>query len=165
MNEKIEALFQALWEAQDEAYDLMAEYDAIPHSYGDYILYHAEGQVVDLIAAHPGITCTDIANLTKKTTSACSQIVRKLKDRDLIRQIRNEKNNRKYNLELTDNGRTLYEERQRFTKECQQIMLKMMGDFTEEELFHHIQVQKKINEAYKGDIERSRTLFQNKTES
>ena len=51
-----EELLQRLWEAQDEAYDLMAEYDSLPHRYGDNVLYQAEGHIIDLIADHPGIT-------------------------------------------------------------------------------------------------------------
>ena len=40
-----EELLQRLWEAQDEAYDLMAEYDSLPHRYGDNVLYQAEGHL------------------------------------------------------------------------------------------------------------------------
>ncbi len=159
MNKKKEELFLELWNEQNIAYDLMTEYDGIPHCYGDYVLYHVEGQIIDLIAAHPGITCTDIADITNKTTSACSQIIKKLKNRKWISQVRNEKNNRKYNLILTVEGMKIYEERKSFTSKCQEIMKIMLDKYTEEELNHHIQIQKTINQAYMGDIKRSRDAF------
>ena len=73
-----EEVLQKVWEAQDEAYALMSEYDSLPHHYGNDTLYQAEGEIVNLIAAHPGITVTDLGDLLKRTVSACSQIVRKL---------------------------------------------------------------------------------------
>lgn len=81
MGDKREELLRQLWTAQDEAYDLMCEYDSLPHHYGENILYQAEGHIIDLIAAYPGITITDLGNILKKTPSACSQIVRKLKEK------------------------------------------------------------------------------------
>lgn len=149
-------IFQELWRLQDEAYDLMAEYDGIPHLYGEDVMYHTEGQLIDLIAQHPGTTCTELSNITKKTTSACSQLVRKLKDRGYVEQTRNEKNNRIYNLTLTEKGQKVFEDRKVFNQKCQRIMKKMLNEFSEEEMLQHIAIQKKINEAYQGDIERSR---------
>lgn len=149
-------IFLELWRQQDEAYDLMTEYDGIPHLYGEEVMYHTEGQIIDLIAQHPGTTCTEISNMTKKTPSACSQLVRKLKDRGYVEQIRNEKNNRIYNLMLTKKGQKVFEERKVFNQKCQKIMKKLLNEFSDEELLRHIAIQKKINEAYQGDIERSR---------
>ena len=60
----------------------------------------------------------------------------KLKDRGFVIQTRNEKNNRKYNLSLSDVGEKIYEERKHFTKNCQLIMMKMLDRFTEEELIN-----------------------------
>ena len=41
MGDKREELLRQLWTAQDEAYDLMCEYDSLPHHYGENILYQA----------------------------------------------------------------------------------------------------------------------------
>ena len=40
MEQQREALLGQIWAAQDEAYDLMYEYDSLPHRYGAHILYH-----------------------------------------------------------------------------------------------------------------------------
>ena len=79
-----EDVLQQVWEAQNEAYDLMYEYDALPHQYGENTLYQAEAHTVDLIAAHPGITATDLAEILRKTVSASSQIIRKLRTKGWV---------------------------------------------------------------------------------
>lgn len=159
MGEKRKALLKQLWEAQDAAYDLMCEYDSLPHHYGENILYQAEGHIIDLIAAYPGITITDLGNILKKTPSACSQIVRKLKAKGWVEQTRNKENNRQYNLELTGGGMRVYEDHRSFNRACQEATFALLESFTDEELEHHVQVQRKVNEAYQEDVRRSREKF------
>ena len=77
MSKKREELLEQIWAAQDTAYDLMSEYDSLPHSYGENVLYQAEAHLIDRIALHPGVTVTDLANMVRKTPSACSQLVRR----------------------------------------------------------------------------------------
>ena len=79
MEQQREALLGQIWAAQDEAYDLMYEYDSLPHRYGAHILYQSEAHIIDLIGEHPEITVTELAAILKKTPSACSQSVRKLR--------------------------------------------------------------------------------------
>ena len=72
MSKKREELLEQIWAAQDTAYDLMSEYDSLPHSYGENVLYQAEAHLIDRIALHPGVTVTDLANMVRKTPSACA---------------------------------------------------------------------------------------------
>lgn len=162
MDETRNKLLADLWEAQDEAYDLMVEYDSLPHHYGENILYQAEGHIIDLIAAYPGITITDLGNILKKTPSACSQIVRKLREKGWVEQTRNQENNRQYNLTLTEGGLKVFEDHQSFSEDCQDKTFALLAGFTDEELAAHVKVQQKINEAYRGDVKRSRERFQKK---
>ena len=134
----------------------MVREDSLPHHYGNDTLYQAEGEIVNLIAAHPGITVTDLGDLLKRTVSACSQIVRKLRDKGLVEQTRNPENNRLYNLALTESGRKVYEARHAFNLECQAITFRLLEGFSEEELEAHLRVQQVLNQAYEGDIRRSR---------
>ena len=53
MEQQREALLGQIWAAQDEAYDLMYEYDSLPHRYGAHILYQSEAHIIDLIGEHP----------------------------------------------------------------------------------------------------------------
>lgn len=159
MARKRQELLKKVWDAQDEAYELMVEYDALPHHYGEVILYQAEGEIIDLIAIHPGVTITDLGNILKKTASACSQIVRKLREKGWVEQTRNRENNRVYNLTLTEEGMQIYQSHQAFTQNCQDITFELLGDFSEEELETYLRVQEKLNEAYHGDVKRSRERF------
>ena len=152
-------LLQQIWEAQDTAYDLMSEYDSLPHHYGENIMYQAEGHIIDLIAAYPGITITDLSNILKKTASACSQIVRKLKEKGWVEQSRNRDNNRQYNLYLTQTGEQVYADHMTFTQFCQAETLKLLEDFTDQELEAHLKVQRRLNMAYQADVRRSRERF------
>lgn len=152
-------LLKKVWDAQDEAYELMVEYDALPHHYGDHILYQAEGEIIDLIAIHPGVTITDLGNILKKTASACSQIVRKLREKGWVEQTRNRENNRVYNLTLTEEGMKIYGGHQAFIENCRDITYQLLEQFSEEELEAHLRVQEKLNEAYHGDVKRSRERF------
>lgn len=148
-------LLTQLWDAQNKAYDLMSEYDELPHCYGEHVLYQAEGNIAELVAIHPGTTVTDLSVILKKTPSACSQIVRKLVEKGFVEQIRNPENNRQYNLWLTEKGQDLYRKHQEFNHLCQMETYRLLEGFTEEELEHHVRVQQKINEAYQCDICRS----------
>lgn len=154
-----EELLRQVWRLQDEAYYLMSEYDLIPHRYGDVMLYQAEAHMVDLIALYPDITITDLSRIMRKTPSACSQTVRKLRDKGLVEQFRNRANNREFHLRLTESGRTLYQDHADFTKECQLRTFSRLDEFTEEELALALRVQSRINEAYGDDVRRSRESF------
>ena len=121
-------LLERIWTAQDEAYDLMCEYDSLPHYYGENILYQAEGQIIDLIAIHPGITITVLGNILQKTPSACSQIVRKLREKGWVEQSRNKDNNRQYNLTLTESGMQIYWDHVHFTQNCQDIAFDLLSE-------------------------------------
>lgn len=147
---------QQIWKEQDTAYELMSEYDSLPHHYGSVVLYQAEAYIVDLVGQYPGITVTRLAEMLNKTTSACSQIVRKLRAKGFLEQIRNPDNNRLYNLELTETGEEVFRAHINFNRECQERAFKLLREFTDEELSIHLQVQKKLNEAYEDDVRRSK---------
>lgn len=159
MDQKRGELLEQVWNLQNEAYDLMCEYDAMPHRYGEFMLYQAEAHMIDLIAMYPDITVTDLANIMRKTPSACSQTVRKLREKGLVEQLRNTANNRQYKLRLTETGQELYEDHAAFSADCQKRTFERLAEFTEEELAICLRVQKRINEAYTDDVRRSREHF------
>ena len=165
MEQQREALLGQIWAAQDEAYDLMYEYDSLPHRYGAHILYQSEAHIIDLIGEHPEITVTELAAILKKTPSACSQIVRKLRAKGWVEQVRNTANNRQVmlrltpageHLYLTESGKQVYQAHTAFNQSCQEATFQLLSNFSPEELEHHLMVQRKLNEAYQDDVRRSR---------
>ena len=149
-------LLAVIWNAQDDAYELMYEYNSLPHYYGENILYQAEGQIIDFVAIHPGITITELGTLLQKTPSACSQLVRRLRAKGWVEQTRNEENNRLYNLTLTESGMHIYRDHLQFAQSCQDIAFRLLSKFSTQELESHLQVQRRLIEAYRGDVMRSR---------
>ena len=158
-DEKRSELLEQVWNQQNQAYDLMCEYDAMPHRYGACMLYQAEAHMIDLIALYPGITAADLASILRKTPSACSQTLRKLREKGLVEQLRNAANNRQYKLQLTESGQALYRDHAAFSADCQQRTFDRLAEFTEEELALYLRVQQRINEAYADDVRRSREVF------
>ena len=152
-------LFQKIWDAQDEAYALVSEYDSLPHRYGSDVLYQAEAYIVNWIGQIPGITITELAENLKKTPSACSQLVKKLINKGLVVQKRNADNKRLYNLHLTADGQRVYQDHVNFNLNCQQITYTMLAEFNDEELATYLRVQMRINEAFLGDVQRSKEHF------
>ena len=156
MEDQREALLRQIWAAQDEAYDLMYEYDSLPHQYGENTLYQSEAHIIDLIGEHPEITVTELAAVLKKTPSACSQIVRKLRAKGWVTQVRNEENNRIFNLHLTESGQRVYQDHTAFNQSCQSATFRLLETFSTQELEHHLMVQRKLNEAYQNDVQNSK---------
>jgi DNA-binding MarR family transcriptional regulator len=159
MSDRREELLTQIWKEQDRAYSLMYEYDSLPHHYGENILYQSEAHIIHLIGKQPNVTITELAAILGKTLSACSQIVRKLRGKGWVVQTRNVDNNRQINLNLTESGQMVYRDHLEFNLECQKLTFQLLKTFTEEELEHHMLVQQKLNEAYEGDVERSREKF------
>ena len=128
MDARRKELLAEIWNAQDDAYELM----------------------------YPGITITELGTLLQKTPSACSQLVRRLRAKGWVEQTRNEENNRLYNLTLTESGMHIYRDHLQFAQSCQDIAFRLLSKFSTQELESHLQVQRRLIEAYRGDVMRSR---------
>lgn len=142
----------------DTGYELCVRYDMMPHQYGDEILYQSEMHFLQAVGDEPNVTITALARRLDKTTSACSQMVRKLKEKKLITQERNQDNNREYYLQLTQKGREIYYAHEEFDRRCLQRTYQQLEEFTEQELQTYISVQKRLNEAFTRDVEENGAL-------
>ena len=49
-----------------ETYELMREYDGLPHDYGNVVLYQSEAHLIQCIGQHTGITVTEASKILKK---------------------------------------------------------------------------------------------------
>ena len=145
-----------LWAEQDKAFELMTEYDRLPHHYGSDVLYQAEAYALHEIGNKPGITASELADKLNNTRGAASQMVKKLIEKRLVIQTRNETNRRIYHLTLTDDGKKVYKDHIEFNKSCQKTTFDLLSEFTDEELKIHAKVQRIINISYQGDVERSK---------
>lgn len=152
-------IFCKLMGEMDASYKLMRDYDSFPHKYGDDILYQVETHIIQAIGRKPGIIVTELATLLSKTPSACSQSVRKLRKKGWVEQIRNQDNNREYNLQLTEDGWKIYNEHEKFDQKCYERNCSGLEKFTDEELNTFIEIQKQINKSFQMDVDEARETF------
>lgn len=154
IDERYDLYCKLLYEL-DEGCRLIVNYDSVPHNYGSATLYQAESQIIHLVGHRPGITASEIAAIFKKTPSACSQLIRKLRKKELISQKRNKENNREYQLYLTENGVKIFEDHDRFEKRCYQRSYQNLSSFSEDDFKIYIAIQRKLNETFAMDVEES----------
>ena len=158
MQDKRYQLFIRLLDAFDQGCSLTEEYDALLHDYNGVILFQAESQMIKMIGNHPGITASEISKTFDKTSSASSQLIRKLKKKGWVRQQRNKDNNRQYNLFLTEEGDAIYRNHQQFEQACYQRTCQGLADFSQEQLETYIAIQHRLNQSFQLDVEESRSL-------
>ena len=152
-------LFDRLIETFDRGCDLVNRYDAAPHKYGEETLYQTEMHLLRYVGKHPKTTVTAIAAEMDKTVSACSQIVRKLRAKNLVRQIRNEENNREYYLELTEFGWKIFGAHDEFETGCLKRTYDYLSEFSDEELNTYLRIQEKMNETFDLDVQENLLEF------
>ena len=160
MDDKKYNLFCRIMEELDKTYDLMTLYDSLPHQYGDYNLYQVESHIIECIGNNEGVTISILAEKFGKTKSACSQMVKKLRDKNWVIQVRNEKNNREYKLYLTEEGKKIFKNHAEFDQRCYIRNFKGLKEFSYEELNTYLRIQKKMNQSFELDVEESHEYFQ-----
>lgn len=143
----------------DEAYKLIHEYDSQLHNYNGVILYQAESQLIKLTGNFPGISAAECARILGKSLSACSQLIKKLRKKEWIRQERNELNNRVYNLYLTDAGKAIYKNHKKFEEGCYKRTYRLLDSFSEDDFNMFIRIIKLINQGFRLDVEDSKSLM------
>ena len=152
-------IFLEMMDEMDKAYDLMEEYDSMPHIYGQETLYQAESHIIEMIGKNNRITVTEIAKRMKKTKSACSQMIRKLRNKGWVNQTRNSQNNREYNLSLSEDGWNIFKAHEEIDKVCFNRGLDNLNKYTDQELQLYLKIQQEINKSFKEDVEVSKKDF------
>lgn len=148
-------LHQKMIDLLDTGYDLMHEYDLLPHKYGSVLLYQSEAKVIEYIGKHENVTVTDLSANLGKTTSAYSQIIRKLKKKGWVEQTRNAENNREYLLHLTGEGWRVFYDHEHFEQCCLLRTYDEVSCFTDEEILTFCKVFEKLNRSFAMDVEDS----------
>ncbi|MCI8453752.1 MAG: winged helix-turn-helix transcriptional regulator [Lachnospiraceae bacterium] len=158
--QSIEVLYDRIMDEFEESYRFMSAYDAMPHWYGDSVLYQAESHTVEMIGGTPGITASELAARMGKTPSACSQIIRKMRKKDFVRQERNSENNREYNLFLTEQGWNVYKAHAAVDEECGRRKLEKLSQFSCEELEIYLKIHRLINQEFEVDVRQAQDIFE-----
>lgn len=106
---------------------------------------------------HPDITVTDLGNMLKKTPSACSQTVRRLRDKGWVEQQRDPENNRRWHLRLTDQGKKVHTLHQELNEDIRKLMSQLLSNYSLGELELYRQIEEQIYDIYRKDLERNKT--------
>lgn len=155
------ALFIKLIEVFDLGCKHVNDYNGMLHDYHGTILYQAESQFINKIGRNPGITITELSMIYDKSVSACSQLMRRMKNKGWIYQQRNQTNNREFKLFLTEEGEAIYHSHLNFEEVCYRRTFAMLDEFSEEQLKEYIAIQEHLNSAFLLDVEESRSISGN----
>lgn len=129
---------------------VLTQSDSFAKDYGNGMKYTSiEVHTVSYIADHPGCISGEIAYSWGKTTSAVCQIIKRLKDYDLIYIIRDENNQKKQRLYLTDKGHLLDSLHRQFDNENFKTVLDyLLERFNEKEIETTIQILEAYTKFY-----------------
>lgn len=107
--EKVNILSEIM-ESMYEFERIMQSYQNTPRQYGtEDLLYMTEAHTIEEIGNNPGQTLKQLAEKTYRTESAMSLVIKNLNKKNLIIRNRSLKDNRKYEIFLTEKGKKVYE--------------------------------------------------------
>lgn len=150
--EKADIVIKAL-DAAEEISRVVREYDAIQHVYAGYKLYQAEVHMLEQIGLCPGIGASQLAKIFNKTVSACSQIIRKLLQKELITQQSAPENARVRELRLTEAGKAVYEDHYRLENRYINRDINEFKDISIQEIEHFLKVCSVIHKCFCLDLD------------
>lgn len=154
-NERYE-LFLEMMDAFNRMHDDMAEYGRLPRIYGGFLFYEREVHLLRSIGNTPGISITELAKEFRYTTSACSQIVKKMCEKGFVEKKKNSRNNKEISLYLTEPGNRIYQYHDKFDGMCYKRNFDHLGEFTDKEIEITAAVTRRFNECIERDIERTK---------
>lgn len=131
---------------------LSVAYEKIKRDYGGVQLHQREAHIIAMIGRNSEITITELAEFFYNTPSACSQGVKRLVAKGLIKSQVNEENNRKNKLYLTDLGKQVYEFHEQFEKECYDRVFERLEGISDEEMKVFIDITKRMNKQFQEDL-------------
>lgn len=135
-----------------QLYTILTESRKTSNEYGDGEKYTAiEAHMMNYIDDHPGCTVTEIARKWNRSQSSVSQIVRKLKKRELLYFVENEDNATIRNMYLTEKGKRATFYHKRFDRYVWHRMLNhLLEKFPPEDLNIAFHVIAELNEHVSG---------------
>ena len=130
MKQQDSARFLTNYEISDILQHIAAVVNSNPQK-NDYLnngeTYTAvEGHTIGFIKDHPGCTATEIACEWGKTTSAVSQLLKKLRHRGVVYALRDEKDAKRYALYLTEKEEAVDAAHRAYDSEKYQSMIDLL---------------------------------------
>lgn len=143
---------------------LAQEYDSLPRMYGTRLMYQVECHTIQLIGREKGITITEIARKMNKTVSASSQVVRKLREKELVTTTRNPENQREIILQLTPAGREVFEFHEKYDEDSYRNIFEYFKEFSTADLALFSNMLTQLRTPLHDDLVHSRNAQATETE-
>lgn len=156
-DERFDAFCEMMEELDRGAY-LIDKYDSLLHDYNGVVMFQAESQMIKAIGDSPGITAARLAKKFGKSAGACSQLIRKLKSKEWVSQVRNRRNSREYNLILTEAGKDIYIKHRDFEKACYERTFKMLDEVAGRRWRLMAMDTDALNKAFEIDVAESKEI-------
>lgn len=151
--------FSQMMDSIYELSNLLSLYQNIPRTYGNDVVVHmAEAHMIQTIGNHDGITITELSKLKQKTKSAMSQLVDKLDKKGLIIKTRNPKDKKQVYIKLSEKGMEIYLYHQELDKQNYSKYLKMLDDFSEEDIDKSSALVNVLYKEFSNDLHRNEKL-------
>lgn len=132
--------------------NIMREYDSIQHVYGGYSLYQTEAHMIEQIGDNPGINASQLAEIFKKSVSACSQIIKKLLLKKLIIQRYTPENGKIRRLYLTEAGEKVYMDHRGLENDIFDRDIKEFKNVPDAELEIFLRISERIYKCFQLDL-------------
>lgn len=153
-------LFLKLMDAMDEAHAAMSEYQTVPKTYQDTILFKAETHTIRIIGENPGITISEIAIFQHQTRSASSQFVKALAKKGLVEQRTSENNKKERYIYLTPLGEDIYEEHEKRDLDSYQKIYDNMCNLSNDEMTSFIEFLQYFTSTIRIDTAENRKKYE-----
>lgn len=140
---------EIIFQLMDSIYEVSrvtSLYESVPRKYGtDDELYMVEAHTINLIGERVKTNTSELAELTKKTKGAISQMVNKLKKKDLVIKYKNPTDSREIIIELSEKGKQVFEYHKELDKIEYTKILNQLDEFTTEDLYKFIKISSIIS--------------------
>lgn len=141
--------FSEIMEALNIHYRITSSYQNTQRYYGiEELLYQADAHIIQMIGNHPGISLNELADKTYRSKSAMSVLIKSLSKKNLVLRQRDEKDNRRYMITLTENGHKIYNYHQKLDEKNYKEMMENMnalGEISCADLESTLNVLNKLN--------------------
>lgn len=121
-------MFSDIMESLNTHYRIISSYQNTPRTYGtDDLLYQNDVHTIQMIGDYPGMSLNELAEKTYRTKSAMSVLIKALAKNKLVKRKRDEDDNRRYIITLTEKGQVIYDYHKRLDAENYEELLVNMN--------------------------------------
>lgn len=150
-NQHYELFNMLLKEVRSTIY-LTTKFSSGVKEYDGLRLHESESHMLQAIGKGIGITTNELAKEFNYTPSACSQVVKKLKENELVYLEKDSHDKRFSYLYLTQRGRKIFEQHEKEDEKSFAAIYKRFQKFSVEDLKMYLEIHKTLNSELEKSI-------------